>query len=67
MKQRCCFSKPDHRKYNIEVLQDDSHYRLERHQGVFVIEVPGLQNFTDIGTVYNWNYSTIPYGGLLIK
>ncbi|KAJ3739815.1 alcohol oxidase [Lentinula detonsa] len=35
------------------------------HQGVYYIEVPGLQNFTGPGTSYNWNYTSVPQVNLL--
>ncbi|KAJ6617020.1 hypothetical protein B0H10DRAFT_1948703 [Mycena sp. CBHHK59/15] len=34
------------------------------NQGVLAIEVPGLQSFTGNGTIYNWNYTTIPQSPL---
>ncbi|KAJ3722216.1 hypothetical protein C8R42DRAFT_666376 [Lentinula raphanica] len=35
------------------------------HQGVDIIEVPGLQSFTGPGTIYNWNYTSVPQIHLL--
>ncbi|KAJ3895349.1 pyranose dehydrogenase [Lentinula edodes] len=35
------------------------------HQGAYYLEVPGLQSFTGPGTVYNWNYTSVPQINLL--
>ncbi|KIK56495.1 hypothetical protein GYMLUDRAFT_263606 [Collybiopsis luxurians FD-317 M1] len=35
------------------------------HQGVFAIEVPGLQSFTGAGTIYNWNYTSVLQANLM--